>query len=61
MTDGGQRLSTTRTTSGGQVRALLRSRVRRVLTKFKYPPDKQESAIGVVMQQAQFVAPEVLA
>lgn len=44
-----------------QVRALLRSRVRRLLTKYRYPPDKQESAITLVMQQAELFAAEVAA
>ncbi|MBA3311240.1 MAG: DUF3387 domain-containing protein, partial [Nocardioidaceae bacterium] len=44
-----------------QVRALLRSRVRRLLTKYRYPPDKQESAIVLVMQQAELFAAEVAA
>lgn len=44
-----------------QVRALLRSRVRRLLTRHKYPPDKQESAIALVMQQAELLAAEVSA
>jgi type I restriction enzyme R subunit len=39
-----------------QVRALLRSKVRRLLTKYKYPPDRQESAIQLVMQQAELIA-----
>jgi type I restriction enzyme R subunit len=42
-----------------QVKALLRSRVRRLLTKYKYPPDRQESAIALVMQQAELFAAEV--
>ncbi len=44
-----------------QVRALLRSKVRRLLTKYKYPPDKQESAIQLVMQQGELLAAEVAA
>lgn len=44
-----------------QVRALLRSRVRRLLTKFKYPPDRQEAAINLVMQQAELFATEIAA
>lgn len=44
-----------------QVRALLRSRVRRLLTKYRYPPDKQESAIRLVMQQAELFATELAA
>ena len=39
-----------------QVRALLRRSVRRLLTKYHYPPDKQESAIDLVVEQAERVA-----
>jgi hypothetical protein len=35
--------------------------VRRLLTRFKYPPDKQESAVRLVMQQAELFASEVAA
>jgi hypothetical protein len=31
-----------------QVRALLRRNIRRLLAKYRYPPDKQESAIALV-------------
>src|SRR3954451_7957169 len=44
-----------------QVRASLRRHIRRLLTKYKYPPDKQESAIMLVMQQAELLAAEVAA
>jgi len=44
-----------------QVRALLRSRIKRLLVKYRYPPDKQESAIGLVMEQAERLAAEVAA
>jgi len=44
-----------------QVRALLRSRVKRLLVKYRYPPNKQESAIGLVMEQAERLAGEVVA
>ena len=44
-----------------QVRALLRSRVRRLLTVHRYPPDQQESAIVLVMQQAELFAAQVAA
>jgi type I restriction enzyme R subunit len=39
-----------------QVRALLRRSVRRLLTKYHYPPDQQESAIDLVVEQAERVA-----
>jgi len=35
------------------VRARLRILVRRTLQKWKYPPDKQPSAIELVMKQAE--------
>ena len=39
-----------------QVRALLRSRIKRLLVKYRYPPDRQESAIHLVMDQAERLA-----
>jgi len=39
-----------------QVRASLRRHIRRLLTKYKYPPDKQEAAVQLVMQQAELLA-----
>jgi type I restriction enzyme R subunit len=44
-----------------QVRALLRSRVRRLLIRYRYPPDKQESAIALVMDQAERLASQLAA
>ena len=44
-----------------QVRALLRSKIRRLLTKYHYPPDRQESAVLLVMEQAERLAAEVTA
>jgi type I restriction enzyme, R subunit len=44
-----------------QVRASLRRHIRRLLAKHKYPPDKQESAVLLVMQQAELFAAEVAA
>jgi type I restriction enzyme R subunit len=35
------------------VRAKLRLMVKRILRKYKYPPDQQESAVELVLQQAQ--------
>jgi type I restriction enzyme R subunit len=44
-----------------QVRALLRSRIKRLLVKYGYPPDKQESAIMLVMDQAERLAGHISA
>lgn len=35
------------------VRARMRSRVKRLLRKHKYPPDKQEAAVATVIEQAE--------
>jgi type I restriction enzyme R subunit len=35
------------------VRAKLRLLVKRILRKYKYPPDQQEAAVELVLQQAQ--------
>ena len=35
------------------VRAKIRNMIRRLLKKYKYPPDKQDDAIGLVLQQAE--------
>ena len=35
------------------IRAKLRLMVKRILRKYKYPPDRQESAIELVLQQAK--------
>jgi type I restriction enzyme R subunit len=40
------------------VRAKLRLLVRRILRKYKYPPDKQDAAVELVLQQAQAIAEE---
>lgn len=42
-----------------QVRALLRSSIKRLLVKYRYPPDKQEAAVLLVMEQAERLAEEV--
>jgi len=44
-----------------QVRASLRRYIRRLLARYKYPPDKQESAVTLVMQQAELFAAELVA
>ena len=35
------------------VRATLRLMVKRILRKYKYPPDRQDEAIELVLQQAE--------
>jgi type I restriction enzyme R subunit len=35
------------------VRAKLRLMVKRILRKYKYPPDKQDAAVELVLQQAR--------
>jgi len=40
------------------VRAKLRLMVKRILRKYKYPPDKQEEAIQIVLQQAENLSAE---
>jgi type I restriction enzyme R subunit len=40
------------------VRAKLRSLVRRLLQKYKYPPDAQEKATETVLKQAEILADE---
>jgi type I restriction enzyme, R subunit len=44
-----------------QVRASLRRHIKRLLVRYKYPPDKQEAAIVLVMDQAERLAGEVAA
>ena len=41
------------------VRAKLRTAVKRVLLKYGYPPDKQESATDLVLQQAELLCAEL--
>jgi type I restriction enzyme, R subunit len=43
------------------VRAKLRSAVKRVLRKYGYPPDKQESATELVIQQAELLCADLTA
>jgi len=40
------------------VRAKLRSSIKRLLVKYKYPPDKQPAAIKLVMEQMEALAPQ---
>ena len=39
------------------VRAKLRSTVKRLLVKYDYPPDKQPEAIRLVIEQMEVLAP----
>ena len=39
------------------VRAKLRSSIKRLLVKYKYPPDKQPEAIRLVIEQMEAMAP----
>ncbi len=43
------------------VRAKLRSSIKRLLVKYKYPPDKQQEAIGLVFEQMEEMAPRYAA
>ena len=38
------------------VKAAIRSKVRRLLAKYDYPPDREEKAIELVLQQAELFA-----
>lgn len=40
------------------VRAAMRAKIKRLLTRYDYPPDKEESAIDLVLQQAELFAQE---
>lgn len=39
-------------------RAHMRSRIKRLLAKYKYPPDKHEQAVQLVIEQAEHLATE---
>ncbi|MEX0426370.1 type I restriction endonuclease subunit R [Nocardioides sp. DS6] len=43
------------------VRAKLRSSIKRLLVKYKYPPDKQPEAIRLVIEQMESMAPRYVA
>ena len=43
------------------VRAKLRSSIKRLLLKHKYPPDKQPEAIRLVIEQMESMAPRMAA
>lgn len=38
------------------VRARMRSKIKRLLAKYKYPPDKQEKAVRLIIEQAEHLA-----
>ena len=38
------------------VRAAMRAKVRRLLTRYGYPPDGQEQAVRLVIEQAELFA-----
>jgi type I restriction enzyme R subunit len=44
-----------------QLRALLRSRIRRLLSKYHYPPERQEAAVALVIEQSEVLAAELAA
>jgi type I restriction enzyme R subunit len=43
------------------VRASMRTAVKRLLRKYRYPPDRQESAVSLVVEQAELLAHEMAA
>ena len=43
------------------VRAAMRAKVRRLLAKYDYPPDHEEKAVELVLEQAELFAAEVSA
>jgi type I restriction enzyme R subunit len=43
------------------VKAKLRSQVKRLLTRYKYPPDRQTGAIKLVLEQMEAIAPTMAA
>ncbi|MDO5722428.1 MAG: type I restriction endonuclease subunit R, partial [Actinomycetaceae bacterium] len=53
-----QRSATIDWTLKETVRARMRSRIKRLLAKYKYPPDKQEEAVKLVIEQAEHLASE---
>lgn len=40
------------------IQALLRAKVKRILRKYNYPPDKQERATKTVLQQTELLCEE---
>jgi len=53
-----QRDTKTDWTVRDDVRAKLRSSIKRLLVKYRYPPDKQPEAIKLVIEQMEALAPE---
>jgi type I restriction enzyme, R subunit len=53
-----QRDTKTDWTVRDDVRAKLRSSIKRLLVKYKYPPDKQPAAIKQVIDQMEELAPQ---
>jgi type I restriction enzyme R subunit len=53
-----QRDTKTDWTVRDDVRAKLRSSIKRLLVKYKYPPDKQPAAIRLVIEQMEDLAPQ---
>ncbi|MDD4868749.1 MAG: DUF3387 domain-containing protein [Mycobacterium sp.] len=52
-----QRDTKTDWTVRDDVRAKLRSSIKRLLVKYRYPPDKQPEAIKLVIEQMEALAP----
>jgi type I restriction enzyme R subunit len=40
------------------VRAAMRAKIKRLLTQYDYPPDKEEKAVELVLEQAELFATE---
>lgn len=38
------------------VRATMRTKIRRLLAKYDYPPDREDKAVELVLQQAELLA-----
>lgn len=53
-----QRSATIDWTLKETVRARMRSRIKRLLARYKYPPDKQEEAVKLIIEQAEHLASE---
>ena len=43
------------------VRAKIRNLIRTLLKRYKYPPDRQEGAIEIVLRQAEVLSDEIAA
>ena len=43
------------------VKAKMRVMVKRILTKYKYPPDKQPKAVITILEQAEILCAEISA